>query len=286
MDGDVVRLNGNLPLLALSRVWMPPDEYTSIGTSSKCRIFHTALSQKNCGACVAFAVATFVSMHACLRDQEDFIPSPYRLFDCANGTCESGVTYRDMLSMLRFGVGDINASVPQYGQPCALQFHAPKMHRHAPRITDAVDDPLQIKAALLLFGPLLGIMARVHDRDPVSGAYRRLTNGTLSYETRMHAIVLVGWDAAGNWIVQNSWGHEWGDSLGRGRIAQDALALVFDPIRAMAVRGCYILLVLNMVCVVLAAPKRYRRISLAGCIALSLFGLLPMMMWSWGRWRL
>ena len=279
---DVVLTSPNLPLLVLSRLWMLPAQYTAIRAPSDCRIFRTALSQENCGACAAFAFATFVSMHACLYDQEDFIPSQHRLFDCANGTCEKGVAYGRMLPVLRRGgVGDINESAPQYGRPCAMRASAPNIRRHTPRITHIIDDPLQIKASLLLFGPLLGSMVHFIYRDPRSRAYRLLPNAT--WDSRQHAIVVVGWDAAGNWIVQNSWGREWGDAFGRGRIAQDVLAFVFDPTIAAAIWGCYALLVLSMTCTVLAAPKRHRRVYLAGYILLILFGLLPLMMWSWER---
>jgi len=278
---DVVLTSPNLPLLALSRLWMFPVEYTSVRPASNCRIFRTALSQENCGACAAFAFATFVSMHACLYDQEDFIPSPHRLFDCANGTCEKGVAYGRMLPVLRYGgVEDINESTPQYGRPCAMRSSAPKIRRHTPRITHIIDDPLQIKASLLLFGPLLGSMAHYIARDPRSRAYRLWHNVTPPFTAKQHAIVVVGWDAEGNWIVQNSWGREWGDVFGRGRIAQDVLAFVFDPTISVAIGGCYVLLVLSMTLTVLAAPKRQRRIYLAGFILIILFGLLPMMMWS------
>jgi hypothetical protein len=45
----------------------------------------------------------------------------------------------------------------------------------------------------------------------------------------IHAMVLVGWDEDGNWIVQNSWGNQWGDGMGRGRISPGLLLHITDP---------------------------------------------------------
>ena len=281
MVPDVVSSSPNIPLLALSRLLILPDEYSSIRASSQCRIFQTALSQSRCGACAAFALATVVSMHACLYDREDFIPSPYRLFDCANGTCEEGVSYGRVLSVLRFGVEDINDSPPQYGRPCAAQYSAPKTHRHTPLITHMLFDPLQIKSALMLFGPLLGTMTHLIYRDPLTNAYRLMSNETPP--TKHHAVVVVGWDAAGNWIVQNSWGSEWGDEFGRGRIAQDVLVFAFDPTIKMAVHGCYVCLVLCLTVSLLNTPRKHRRLYLLLYISLFFFGLLPMLLTSWKR---
>lgn len=278
---DVIASSPNVLLLILSRLLIIPDEYTSISASSECRIFQTALHQANCGACAAFALATVVSMHACLYDNEDFIPSPYRLFDCANGTCEDGVSYGRVLSVLRFGVEDINQSTPKYGRPCAAQYHPATIRHHAPLITHMIDDPLQIKSALMLFGPLLGTMTHLIYRDPLSRAYRLLGNKTR--DIKHHAIVVVGWDAEGNWIVQNSWGQQWGDEFGRGRIAQDVLDFAFDPTVRRAIQGCYGCLVLCITFILVTTPKKHMRIYLAIYIGLFYFGLLPMLLMSWEK---
>ena len=259
--------SANLLLFALSRIYPAPPGFTTIPPSSDCLIFHYAPWQRNCGACAAFAISTLVAMHACLEDGEDFIPSPYRIFDCANGTCEAGVTFARAMSVVRFGVGDVRESSPVFGLSCELH----RRRQKVPSITRiTMNDPLEIKTALLFFGPLLGSMTNAVDRDPLTGAYRLLPNLSTDNVDRLHAVVVVGWDAADNWIVQNSWGEEWGDGLGRGRIAQEVLGDVFDPSTRILTRLCLALYLATSVALVAIAPPKRRLACAAICAAMCL----------------
>jgi hypothetical protein len=245
----------NLLLFALSRIVSTPCAYTAIPEASACRIFTTILSQGNCGACAAFAVSALVAMHACLADKEDFIPSPYRLFDCANGTCDGGISCKSALAVARFGVGDLRDSEPRFGIPCDLR--SEHRRRHLPSITDVViADPAQIKLAVMVFGPLLGSMTHLIRRD--TGVYRLRANVTMPPPT-LHAVVIVGWDTEDNWIVQNSWGKEWGDEFGRGRIGQDVLAYAFDPSVQWTKIACLVGVITCAVFSFYITPKRERR---------------------------
>jgi hypothetical protein len=260
MDFLLMRSEPNLMLLFLSRAFPPPAGFTAIPPYSDCRIFRRALWQRNCGACAAFAVSTLVAMHACLRSGEDFIPSPYRIFDCANGTCGSGLTFDAAISAVQFDVGDVHDSVARFGLPCDYPRRKEDLvpHGFAP-IT--LHDPAEIKTALMLFGPLLGSMTHAIRRDPYTRAYRLLPN--LTQVELLHAVVVVGWDAADNWIVQNSWGERWGDGLGRGRIAQDVLGSVFDPSVRLLTRGCLVAYYAVTVASVLLATRPSHRLAFA-----------------------
>jgi hypothetical protein len=251
-------------LFVFSRIFSPPLGFTTIPPSSDCRIFRSALSQKNCGACAAFAVSTFVSMHSCLGDRKDFIPSPYRVFDCANGTCDSGITFGRAMSVTNFGVGDVEDSVPEFGQPCDLQWE--HRQKSTPRITYSIlNDPLEIKTALVFFGPLLGSMTHMIHRDPSTRAYHLLPNFTMVEVDHLHAVVVVGWDAADHWIVQNSWGDHWGDEFGRGRIAQGALVFVFDPSARMTLWICFAVYCVASLALVQKTPSKHQ----ASCAAMT-----------------
>ena len=267
-------------LLALSCFQSLPPGFTTIPSSSDCRIFRSTLSQKRCGACAAFAVSTFVSMHACLNEREDFIPSPYRVFDCANGTCEKGITFGRAMSVIQYGVGDVRDSVAEFGRPCDLQWE----HRRqsAPRITYSIlNSQLEIKTALMFFGPLLGSMTHMIRRDPSTRAYHLLPNFTMVDLEQLHAVVVVGWDAADNWVVQNSWGEHWGDELGRGRIAPEALVFVFDPSAHLLLSACLALFWMSSVALVLSTPTKQRPASAA--ILSVVFVWVLRVAWSSGR---
>lgn len=257
----------NMLLFLLSRLYSPPSGFTTVPSEPlECRIFQSGMAQKNCGACSAFAVSAYVSMHTCLEKREDFIPSPYRVFDCANGTCDVGISIGSAMSVVQFGVGDLRDSVPDYGMPCDLQWE----HRqpNPPRVTYiTTDDPLEIKTALRFFGPLLGTMHYAIYRDPQTNAYRLLPNSTTP--DNPHAIVVVGWDAADNWIVQNSWGNHWGDGFGRGRIAQDVLIFVFDPsVRTMSRICLAVYCVCSLGSVLATPPKHHVACATMYCVIL------------------
>jgi hypothetical protein len=223
--------DANVFLVLLSYLLHIPAEYTSIPKSSSCRIFSAALHQRECGSCAAFAVSTLSAMKACIQENEDFIPSPFRVFDCTNATCDTGVTITRAASIVEFGVGDIDASPRHYGLRCDLQWgqHRPtRLH-----ITGhVISRKQQIKAAILFTGPVAGSMTRPIWRDWKSGVYHSLPADhpfASSVSKTLHAVVVVGWDSDDNWIIQNSWGREWGDEHGRGRVAADLLVDVNDP---------------------------------------------------------
>jgi hypothetical protein len=242
-------------VLAYLIAWRLPDAYTVVPSEpSGCRVFVDAPSQGNCGACAAFAVASLISMRMCLYAHEDFVLSPYRLFDCCeNSTCKTGTSVGHAMEVLqRVGIGDLRDSPPQYGLPCES---APTRQRFLSRGVRyhlvGMSSPRLIRAALWLYGPLVGAMHTALTRDDANGVYRfqpdyqppSFNDDPMAYGAS-HAIVVVGWDHNGDWIVHNSWGHEWGDGHGRGRIAQAALYDVHDPSAHDMFCACLALLVL------------------------------------------
>jgi hypothetical protein len=229
--------NSNVFLVVLAYTMHIPDEHTAVPKASTCRIFTGALSQQECGSCAAFATSTLSAMRACLRRQEDVIPSPFRVFDCTNATCDSGLDVARAAAVIDFGVGDIDASPHRYGLPCDLRWEArpPEPLRVKHRY---IDGAWEIKASILFAGPVLGSILQPLFREEKTGVYITLVNPSpflAQLSKKRHAIVVVGWDRDGNWIIQNSWGEEWGDGYGRGRIAPDVLAYAIDPTVHIAV---------------------------------------------------
>lgn len=269
--------SANLLLFLFSRILHLPPEYNTVPPTTQCRVFRTALSQEDCGACAAFAVSTFVAMHTCLDNNEDFVPSPYRIFDCANGTCDQGVSFGHALSAVQYGVEDLGDSEPVYGMQCNLRWE--RRTRQTARLTHVISDQLQIKTAVAFFGPLLGSMSHLIYRDPDTRAYRLIDDNASA--AKLHAVVVVGWDTEGNWIVQNSWGEKWGDGFGRGRIAPNILAFAFDPSIRMCIRVCYACLSLCCVCSVSFASKRQRRFYIGAYIALFVLFIMPSVIFNW-----
>jgi len=264
----------NLLLFLLSRMYSIPAAFTTIPERSDCRIFQFAFSQKNCGACAAFAVANHAAMHACLDEHRDFIPSPYRIFDCTNGTCTQGTTLSRAMSVVEYGVGDLDDSVSEFGLPCELNQEF-RIENAEQMVHVALRDALEIKTALLFFGPLLGSMTHLIRRDPHTGAYNlESSNFSVDEVDELHAIVIMGWDAADNWIVQNSWSNLWGDEIGRGRIAQGALVFVFDPSIRVVSSICLGVYYMSSLGTVLVAPPKYRLLCVVANMVVFLSAML------------
>ena len=217
--------NPNTLLVIASYLVTIPSEYSTIPIDSTCRIFTNSLYQKNCGACAAFAVSTLVSMQACLYHNEDYIPSPFRIFDCSHATCSSGLAITTAAAIVNFGIEDIAASAEFYGLQCNLQPEHQHTQIHITRLTMTV--PAQIKTAILYFGPVIGFIGNAMLQHPETGIYHPLRGSAPS--DKQHAVVVVGWDKDDNWIIQNSWGNDWGDGKGRGRISQELLMNATDP---------------------------------------------------------
>ena len=186
-----------------------PDDFVTVPAHSPCRIFNTALSQGHCGSCAAFEVSTAVAMRLCLIDGVDFIPSPFRLFDCSGGTCDTGLSLRTAANVARFGIGDIDASAKTYGLPCDFRWEHSLAFRTG---FHTRTDPQQIKRAILAHGPMPGSVL-MHDHRT----------------EQHHSIVVIGWGSQpeAHWVIQNSWGEEW-HPAGRGNISLDQLLYAVD----------------------------------------------------------
>lgn len=187
-----------------------------------CSISSRVFSQHGCGACAAFAVATVASMHLCRMQGVDFVPSPWRLFDCANVTCESGAPLAMITSALKNGVGDVRQSSEAFGKGCKIS--AEKGIKTNSRL---LRDGTHIMTAMLKgLDPLVGVITSHLLQDQDTGIYHRF----LPLRDKRHALVIMGWgdSPTKHWIVKNSYGSDWGDGGGIGRIEYAAIEYAFD----------------------------------------------------------
>jgi len=207
-------------LLSLSSA-ISVENFTTVPPSSDCRIYNSALLQSGCGACSAFALAAVVGMYACSRENKDYIPSPFRLFDCTGASCEHGTTIQDVsLVMLRGGVEDVDESPSVFGLQCNLTEDSP-LSGLRPLVVD-IRGEAEIKATMIFSGlPLVGLIGGGLVLEPKSGMYQSTKTDP------GHAVALIGW-GTDHWIIQNSWGDSWGDGRGRARIRKDALKSAMD----------------------------------------------------------
>lgn len=97
------------------------------------------------------------------------------------------------------------------------QCPAPHGPRHASDRWEPMSSPETVKAYIASRGPVLALMTTVAAFGSVTDF--AIWTDRAGPENLVHAILLVGYNDPGNyWIVQNSFGTQWGDQ-GYGRIA-------------------------------------------------------------------
>jgi hypothetical protein len=195
-----------------------PDTYDAT-LYGNCRIMHTVFYQGGCSACAAFASASSLSMRACLLENEDYIPSPYRLFDCASASCENGTTLRQTGNALMAGIPDVVTSPQQFGLGCDHGRSSNLLLLYG----YAVGSVRAMKLDLLLFGPTMvaisGTSEFIRHRQ---GVFHPRMDESDGEDTR-HSVVLVGWGAhpEPHWVILNSWSRRWGED-GKAKVAMHA----------------------------------------------------------------
>ena len=212
-----------------------------------CRILNTTFHQEQCRACAAFAMSTHAAIHQCLYKNRDYIPSPYRLFDCTVGSCLQGASALDLFDNLQMvDVGDISASAQKFGLPCPTKSWWNLGSIFYPYGLWVIRGATVIKSQILLFGPLMGALdIDAHDQME-DGVFM---NPSLAMSAKVnpserHMVVLIGWGQypRPHWIIINSWGNQWGEN-GRGKVTEDMLLFAIgldDGLATEIFRICFL----------------------------------------------
>ena len=170
----------------------------------------SARSQGLCNSCVAFAICA--SLEARLRIfasdprfQVDL--SEAHLFACGNpGGCGQGWDFEPALAQ---------AHAPGIGQEKDFPYEPTDQEcvtitpiAHVVRWTAATTTDAR-KQTIASNGPVIGGLRVFEDLSAYkSGVYRHLVGDA----TGLHAVCVVGYDDRdGCWVVQNSWGPDWGE---------------------------------------------------------------------------
>ena len=209
--------------------WYLPASYNAMTEYGRgCRAFEHIFSQAECGACGAFALASVYGMRSCKNGGND-LPSPYRIFDCANSDCKLGMSITSLAASMRIGVTDLAQTPPVYGWGCPSAGGPVRIRALIPIMTTSF-----IKRDILANGPVLASVT-------ASDEY-------MSYSTGVHAdgvifpgnhmVAVIGWGAATDtepehWIIQNSWSSDWGEG-GRGKHVMSYFDVMFTVYTAYA----------------------------------------------------
>lgn len=187
----------------------------SLNWREKVKAFPAVVNQGNCGSCWAFATSMALAWQLAIRDGLAVDLSEQEILaHSGKGSCGGGYYAHDY--QLRPGQSkEEECPYTASNRKCAK--YATMSHEH--KLTDwgyvgergrrpTVDE---IKAALLEYGPVAVTVT-------ANSAMSRYAGGVFgpvgcSSGGTNHMVILYGWDdAQGVWLMQNSWGVNWGEA--------------------------------------------------------------------------
>ena len=199
--------------MLMGYVVQTPEVYSALDGTEMCRVHHIVYHQGSCSACLAFATSTALGYRTCLSSNTDFIPSPFRLFDCLASSCNQGLSMEKVETARIHGIGDLKSTPAWFGWGCKYEDGA--------TVSDWVSysafGEASMKSDIYYYGPAVANIFV----DPMfyfykSGSVYKLRNIETIPADQMHslhAVVILGWgvDPEPHWVIQNSWGEHWGD---------------------------------------------------------------------------
>ena len=179
--------------------------------------------QEKCGGCYAFAGTTTLAVRRCKVTGTFTDLSPEDIIACGyqTGGCEGGSSLDTLMYLEIFGTvseacmpyesGEGSPGECNWSTRCTAGTDNTRYYCKQGSTTGVVERD-RMKLEIYENGPLLTFMTAYPDLfDYESGVYR--TDGLNEDESGGHAVVIHGWgiqDGTDYWVVQNSWGADWG----------------------------------------------------------------------------
>jgi cathepsin B len=188
----------------------------------------SVLAQESCGACYAFAIAQIFAARYCSvtsGNVVDFSPQDLLACNARTNACNGGILDISANYLEEYGIASLacypyaekntpdTSNVPS--QKCSTTCTGTgtmekKFCKKGTTVMLYGAD--RIKNEIYLRGPVASSMTVWADLSSYkSGVYKQTTGA----KQGGHAIILLGWgteNGANYWLVQNSWGADWGDA--------------------------------------------------------------------------
>ena len=187
------------------------------------------LAQESCGACYAFATAQVFAARYCSVTSGNVVDfSPQDILACNSRTnaCNGGILDIAANYLEEYGVASL-ACIPYKEQNTPDTSNTPSQKCSTTCTVSGVTmekkfckkgttimlyGKERIKNEIYARGPVASSMTVWSDLSSYKTGVYKQTSGT---KQGGHAIILIGWgteNGAEYWIVQNSWGADWGDA--------------------------------------------------------------------------
>jgi cathepsin B len=176
-------------------------------------------NQANCGSCWAFGAAETLSTNLCVLGVGNVILSPQDLISCdkTNHACHGGTLPAAWDYMQEHGLGSDSGDPYASGDgscnnTCVPSCPARTSTKKCPVPYSTLNSDQEIQAAVMAVGAVeVGFFVMADFMNYKGGIFHSNSKQTLGG----HAVKIVGWGHEGEtfyWIVQNSWGPEWGEN--------------------------------------------------------------------------
>ena len=182
------------------------------------------VSQGNCSASYALASTSATADRICMAAKKPVRLSAYEIINCDKGNygCEGGYATRAL------GWGKRKGFIPEECYPyngtktqCDAEEHLEsnecRLNNNLYKVIDfcLAQDDTGIKKEILKNGPVVAQMTIYTDfLTYKQGVYHR-TDDSFKFNGQ-HIVKIVGWDRQADsndyWIVENSWGSDWGEN--------------------------------------------------------------------------
>jgi cathepsin B len=187
---------------------------------------HPILNQGHCGSCWAFGASETLSDRLCVASggKKNVVLSPQYLVSCdhlMSFGCKGGNLYFSWVYMARFGIStdscDPYVSAGGTSPKCDKNMQCAdgedfKKYFAAKQSIVLMQDPESIQINLMQYGPVeTGMVVYQDFMYYKGGIYKHVSGPPLGG----HAVKITGWgveDGTNYWIVQNSWGADWGEN--------------------------------------------------------------------------
>lgn len=196
-----------------------PASYDARETYSSCQF--SIRNQASCGSCWAFGAAETLGTNLCVLGVSHEILSPQDLISCdtSDHACHGGTLPNVWEYMQQHGVASDSSDPYASGDGSCDNTCVPACPAGAGSSTNrcpvqytTLESDTEIQAAVMTGGAVeVGFFVMEDFMNYKSGIFHSTSQQTLGG----HAVKIVGWGHQGEtffWVVQNSWGSDWGES--------------------------------------------------------------------------
>ncbi|EAR97576.1 papain family cysteine protease (macronuclear) [Tetrahymena thermophila SB210] len=180
-------------------------------------VLNPVKDQGQCGSCWTFATAGILESFNQIKNKKLVKFSEQQLVDCVHlagyhsDGCDGGFQEEGVRYAIKYGIVQ-SSKYPYVGYQGRCRVTAPLSHSlgfYPQKFQPINKTEADLKAALV-FSPVSVSVDATNWNDYIGGVFDEC--GDTTERDLNHAVIAVGYDQQGNWIIRNSWSAAWGEN--------------------------------------------------------------------------